>query len=368
MAELSDRERTDWLRLIRTRNVGPATFADLITQFGSAREALTALPDLARRGGRRGKFTAASQSAAEDEIAATDKLGAVYIAACEPAYPPRLAACDAPPPLICVKGNIHLLRQPAIAIVGARNASAAGIRHANDLAHDLGGRDLQVVSGLARGVDTSAHNGAIETGTWAVLAGGIDVIYPPQNAALHERIAEVGVLMTEMPPGTEPQARQFPRRNRLISGVSLGVVVVEAALRSGSLITARFAAEQGREVFAVPGSPLDPRSRGGNELIRNGATLVENADHVVEGLANILRQPLAEPSSNNGPHRPPPVNMTALDAARPDMLEKLGPTPVAMDELIRQTGLPTAVVAAILLELEIAGRLERHPGQRVSLI
>ena len=237
-----------------------------------------------------------------------------------------------------------------------------------DLAHELGATGLQVISGLARGIDTAAHEGAIETGTCAVLASGVDIVYPPENETLYERICEIGVLVTEMPPGSEPQARHFPRRNRLISGISAGVVVIEAALRSGSLITARFAAEQGREVFAVPGSPLDPRSRGGNQLIRDGATLIENASHVTEILESIIRDPLSEPSAkSNAPHMPPPPATAAIDAARPVILEKLGPTPVKTDELVRQTGLPAAVVVAILLELEIAGRLERHPGQRMSL-
>lgn len=368
MPVLSRQERVDWLRLSRTRNVGPATFADLLAQFGSAAAALAALPELARRGGRRGGFTITSRSEAENEIAAGERYGASYIAMCEPGYPAYLAAIEAPPPVICVKGALHLLRQQTVAIVGARNASAAGIRMARDIASELSSAGFVITSGLARGIDTAAHEGALVGGTCAVLAGGIDVIYPPQNQALHDRIGEAGVLLTEMPPGSQPQARHFPRRNRLISGMSLGVIVIEAAFQSGSLITARNAAEQGREVFAVPGSPLDPRSRGGNELIRQGATLVQNAAQVIEALAPLLRSPLSEPDRSAPKLAPPPVSDAAIDRARPDILEKLGPVPVEIDELVRQTGLPAATVAIVLLELSLAGRLERQPGQRVALI
>lgn len=270
MPILSGQERIDWLRLIRTRNVGPATFASMIAQFGTAGRAIEALPELARRGGRRGGVSIVGKAEAEAELAAADRLGARYIACCEPDYPHALATSDAPPPLLCVKGAVHLLQRPTVAIVGARNASAAGVRIARDLAHALGSHELLIASGLARGIDTAAHNGALESGTCAVLAGGVDIIYPPQNEALHHRIGEIGVLMCELPPGVQPQARHFPQRNRIISGISLGVIVIEAAPQSGSLITARLAAEQGREVFVVPGSPLDPRSRGGNALIFRG--------------------------------------------------------------------------------------------------
>lgn len=366
MAELSERERVDWLRLIRTRNVGPATFAGLIAQFGSASRAIEALPDLAGRGGGRG-IKVAAKSEAEDELAAASRIGARYVASCEPDYPPALAASDAPPPLLCLKGAAHLFRRPSIAIVGARNASAVGARIAKDLAYALGQRELLITSGLARGIDTAAHTGALESGTCAVLAGGIDVVYPPQNEKLQQQIGESGVLLSEMPPGAQPQARHFPQRNRIISGVSLGVIVIEAAPQSGSLITARYAGEQGREVFVVPGSPLDPRARGGNDLIRQGATLVQTAEDVLEGLQSLLRRPFAEPEARQ-PYAPPQLDMQAIDAARPVILEKLGPSPVEIDELIRQSGLSAAAVSVVLLELDLAGRLERLPGQRVALI
>ena len=367
MATLSSRERVDWLRLIRTRNVGPATFASLMAQFGSAARAIEALPELARRGGRHSAISIAGKAEAEAELAAAARLGARYIASCEPEYPPALAASEAPPPLLCVKGAAHLLQRPTVAIVGARNASAAGIRMARDLAHALGQNGLLIASGLARGIDTAAHNGALESGTAAVLAGGIDVIYPPQNEALHHRIGEIGVLVCELPPGAQPQARHFPQRNRIISGISQGVIVIEAAPQSGSLITARFAGEQGREVFVVPGSPLDPRSRGGNALIRQGATLVQTADDVMEALQPLLRTPFAEPD-HQPPYSPPVLDMRLIDRARPEILEMLGPTPVEIDELVRQSGLSAAAIAVLLLELDLAGRLERLPGQRVALI
>lgn len=367
MPILSRLERVDWLRLCRTRNVGPATFADLIARFGNAGDALAALPELARRGRASGGFKIFSRSEAEDEIAKAEKYGARYIAVCEPEYPAHLAAIEAPPPIICVKGAVHLLQRPAVSIVGARNASAAGVRMARDLANELGARELLIASGLARGIDTAAHEGALSSGTCALLAGGIDVVYPPQNETLHNRLGELGVLISEMPPGTQPQAQLFPRRNRLISGISLGVIVIEAAPRSGSLITARNAAEQGREVFVVPGSPLDPRARGGNELIRQGATLVQTADQVIEALRPLLTLPLAEPGAAGSPFTAP-VDDASVDRARPEVLEKLGPTPVEIDELVRQTGFSAATIAVILMELALAGRLQRHPGQRVSLI
>lgn len=367
MAVLSDRERVDWLRLIRTRNVGPATFTSLIAQFGSATRAIEALPDLARRGGARSALSIAGKAEAEAELASATRLGARYIASCEPEYPPALAASDAPPPILCMKGALHLLRRPSLAIVGARNASAAGARMARDLAHALGQQEFLIASGLARGIDAAAHSGALESGTAAILAGGIDVIYPPQNAELHQRIGETGVLICELPPGTQPQARHFPQRNRIISGISLGVIIIEAAPQSGSLITARYAGEQGREVFVVPGSPLDPRSRGGNALIRQGATLVQSADDVMEALQPLLRKSFSEPERT--PILAVPVlEMRLIDKARPEILEMLGPTPVEIDELVRQSGLSAAAIAVLLLELDLAGRLERHPGQRVALV
>ena len=367
--ELTDAERLAWLRLIRSENVGPITFFDLMRHFGSAEDALRALPDLARRGGRRGCLRIGSRAAAEREGDALRAAGARLIALGEPDYPRPLAAIADPPPLLSMIGHGHLLNKRIVAVVGARNASASGNRFARQIAGDLGAADYVVASGLARGIDTNAHEGALATGTVAVVAGSIDVVYPPENEDLHARIAEGGVVIAEMPPGTVPQGRHFPRRNRVIAGVALGTVVIEAAQRSGSLITAQLAGEQGRDVFAVPGSPLDPRCRGSNNLIRQGAILTESAADVVEVLESGFGRPVAEPA---GPvfGTPPQatVDEATLDAARRDVLEKLGPTPVTVDEIIRQCQVTPSVVLTVLLELELAGRLDRHSGGQVSLI
>ena len=309
--------------------------------------------------------TVFSKAAAERELTALAQIGARLVAWGEPDYPAGLAAVDDAPPLLSLKGDGAILQRPTIAVVGARNASANGRRFARDISLQLGGRGLVVASGLARGIDSAAHQGALPTGTVAVLAGGIDSVYPEENRELQAAIAERGALIAEMPVGTEPQARHFPRRNRIISGVSRGVLVVEAALRSGSLITARFALEQGREVFAVPGSPLDPRCRGCNDLIRRGATLTESAEDILAQLAGQFAAPapprpaIAEPT---------PVLSGEMTAAMGHVLERLSPTPVPIDELIRQCQMPPAIVTSVLLELELAGRLERQAGQRVALL
>ena len=365
---LSAGERFAWLRLIRSENVGPVTFFQLLERLGSAGAALAALPELARRGGRSRPITVCAAAAAEREMDGLAKLGAELIAWGEPAYPEPLAAIDDPPPLIAVRGHPHILRRATVAVVGARNASAAGRRFARDIAAALGRADFVVVSGLARGIDSAAHEGALATGTVAVMAGGVDVVYPKEHAELGARIVAEGAVMAEEPLGTVPQARHFPRRNRLISGLSHGVLVVEAAPRSGSLITARLAAEQGREVFAVPGSPLDPRCRGTNDLIRRGATLTETAGDVTEVLDGMLRPPIGErrrPLFSPAPALVP--GEQELEAARREVTERLGPTPVTVDEIVRQCQLSPAVVSTTLLELELAGRLERHPGNQVSL-
>jgi DNA processing protein len=366
-AQLSDGERTDWLRLIRSENVGPVTFFRLLERYGSASEALRALPELAARGGRTKPLRTASRAEAERELAACARIGARMIAACEPPFPPSLAAIDDCPPLVTVLGHPHLLARPMVAIVGARNASLNGRRLAAKVAGDLGAAGFAVVSGLARGIDAAAHEAALAAGTAAVVAGGADIAYPEENRALQALIAEQGIVVAEMPLGTHPQARHFPRRNRIISGLSLGVLVVEAALRSGSLITARMAAEQGREVFAMPGSPLDPRCNGTNALIRDGAHLTETADDILRVLAG--RPPLAEPPAPEGP-RPPPSDPaeSELAHARRLVVECLSPTPVQVDELIRGCQLSAAVVQTVILELELAGRLMRLPGNQVSLI
>ncbi len=292
---LNAAERLDWLRLIRSENVGPITFRRLLERFGSAAAALRAVPDLARRGGRARAIQICPRDRAEAELAAVEAAGAQLVALAEPDYPPALAHVEDAPPILCLAGNIHLLQRTVVAIVGARNASINGQRLARDLAGDLAAAGYVVASGMARGIDAAAHQGSLQGGTVGVLGGGIDVIYPKENKDLFEAVRAQGVLVSESPPGTEPQARHFPRRNRIISGISLGVVVIEARPQSGSLITARMALEQGREVFAVPGSPLDPRSRGANDLIRQGAVLTETAADVRAVLDAMQRSPLAEP-------------------------------------------------------------------------
>jgi DNA processing protein len=343
-----------------------------LRRFGSARAALEMVPQLARRGERSKTVTPVTRTESEAELTALQRLGARLVCWGEPAYPSGLMAIDDAPPILTVLGRAELLGSPVVAVVGARNASANGRRFCRDLAAALGQGGIVVVSGLARGIDAAAHLGALETGSVAVVAGGVDVVYPEENRGLHEALARQGAIVAELPLGTEPQARHFPRRNRLISGMALGVVVVEAAARSGSLITARFALEQGRDVFAVPGSPLDPRCRGSNDLLRHGAILTEGAEDVLSQLGAQLKHPAAPP-----PPRPSlavidwPAAITQApvpdDAALELITERLGPTPVAVDELVRQCHLSAAAVATLLLELELAGRVERHPGNLVSL-
>jgi DNA processing protein len=366
----TDRERLDWLRLTRSENVGPVTFRTLIERLGNASAALDALPRLARRGGRREALKLCGREEAEHELSALAELGGRFLYLGEAPYPRLLAAIEDAPPVLAVMGEPHLLEKPAVAIVGARNASAAGIRIARRLASELGEAGFVVVSGLARGVDAAAHAGALQGGTIAALAGGLDNIYPPENAELYAAIKSQGVLVSEMPLGTAPQARHFPRRNRLISGLAHGVVVVEAAERSGSLITARLALEQGREVLAVPGSPLDARAHGTNKLIRAGATLVQSAADILEALSRPEGQRLREPepaAPSDGPEAALP-DESEMATARALIVERLGPSPIEVDELVRQTGFSPAVVLSVLLELELAGRLERQPGQRVCLL
>ncbi len=366
---MSDSSRAAWLRLIRSENVGPVTFRQLVNHFGSAARALDALPELARRGGAKARIRIASEADVAREMATARASAARFVALGEPDYPARLAAIEGPPPLIAVKGGSGVCRRPSVGIVGARNASLAGRKMATILARGLGESGFVVVSGLARGIDAAAHEASLDTGTIAVFAGGLDRLYPPENAGLAARIVESGgALVSEMPFGWEPRARDFPRRNRLISGISLGVVVIEAAARSGSLHTARFAAEQGREVFAVPGSPLDPRAEGTNDLIRNGATLVATAAHVVEGLTPILGgipDAIAMTERDDDDLERP---FDVPETARRLVLEALGPTPVGIDEILRATGVRLGELQLILMELTLAGRLERHGGGRVSLV
>jgi DNA processing protein len=358
---LTDAQRIDWLRLIRSDNVGPRTFRSLVNHFGSARVALARLPDLARRGGAARTNRICSEEDAHTELAASKRLGVHLVAPEEAGYPPRLAVLDDAPPLLGVRGAMEALMRPMIAIVGSRNASGAGLKFAGQLAHDLSEAGFVIASGLARGVDQAAHRTSLNGGTVAVLAGGHDRIYPPEHVDLLAALLGSGAAISEMPLGHAPRARDFPRRNRLISGVALGVVVVEAAHRSGSLITARIAAEQGREVFAVPGSPLDPRAAGTNDLIKQGATLITEAADVISAVEPIMERPIML----REPDEPFDLEPEAGDRAR--IVNLLGPTPISLDDLIRMADASPATVRVVLLELELAGRLERHGGGLVSL-
>jgi DNA processing protein len=361
---LTDEQRIDWLRLIRTENVGPRTFRTLINQCGGAARAIARLPELARRGG--GNLHVPSREEAEKEIAAAAKIGVQFIGLGEIEYPARLRETDDAPPLLAVRGNMAALNEPAVALVGSRNASVAGLRFAGSLARDLGAAGFVVVSGLARGIDGASHRGSLVTGTVAVLAGGHDKPYPPEHAKLLAEILENGCAVSEMPMGWEPRARDFPRRNRIVAGLGLGVVIVEAARQSGSLITARLAAEQGRLVFAVPGSPLDPRAAGTNQLIRDGAHIVTAVEDIVSALSPMLGHAPEPPQP--GAAESDGAAVEADDADRAKLLEALGPTPVAIDDIIRFTRLRPALLHLLLVELALAGRIERHPGQRVSMI
>jgi DNA processing protein len=364
---LSDKERLAWLRLIRTDNVGPITFNRLIERFGSAEKALNALPDLAKRGGKMEGLKAFPAADAEKEIEKVSKLGARLIAKCEPDYPHWLATVEDAPPVITVLGHAHMLKKPSLGVVGARNASLTGRKIAEDFSFKVGQAGYVIVSGLARGIDSAAHKASIITGTVAVVAGGVDVIYPIDNEALYHQIAEQGAVVAESPLGTEPIARHFPRRNRIISGLSLGTLVVEAAAQSGSLITARMALEQNREVFAVPGSPLDPRAEGTNSLLRDGAHMATNANDIISVLKSLRMEPLRDPGRS---YTPPPMGDSPEPSQqlRNRILESLSPTPVEMDELIRSLEAPIGEVLTIILELELAGRIERQAGNRVNLI
>ena len=373
-SEITIEERRDRLRLFRSENVGPITYRQLLGHYGSAGAALDALPELARRGRGR-KIKVCPADAADAELEALARLGARLLTLGEPAYPPSLAAIDDAPPALAVRGDANILSRPSVAVVGARNASTNGRNLAQRLATDLcdGTEDpaYAVVSGLARGIDAAAHRGALDAGgaTVAVMAGGVDVIYPPEHDGLYAEICASGAVVSELPPGLRPQAAHFPRRNRIIAGLSLGVVVVEAAARSGSLITARLALEQGREVFAVPGSPLDPRSRGANRLIRDGAALTESVADIRAALAPMLA----------APPRPEPAAPTlfeslsdsagdGLDSARNAVAACLSPTPVTVDEIVRQCQVTAPVVHTVLLEMELAGLIERQPGNRIAAI
>ena len=364
---LSEEQRLDWLRLIRSDNVGPRTFRDLVNYYGGARGALNALPTLARRGGAAGTRIC-SRDDAETELKACRARGIELVALGEPDYPARLQMIDDAPPLLAVQGKRDALALPLVAIVGSRNASAAGMKFAERLARNLGAAGFGIVSGLARGIDAAAHRASLATGTIAVLAGGHERIYPADHVDLVDAILPEGAAVSEMPLAWEPRARDFPRRNRLISGLSLGVVIVEAARRSGSLITARMAGEQGREVFAVPGSPLDPRAEGTNGLLKQGAILVTEASDVIAALTPILGRDLDLPAEEPPSEVPAPLDAEPAADERNRIIALLGPTPASLDDLVRLSRARPAAVRTVLLELEIAGRLERHGGGLVSLV
>ncbi|MEM9468984.1 MAG: DNA-processing protein DprA [Pseudomonadota bacterium] len=369
---LSETEKLNWLRLIRTENVGPITFYKLIERYGSASKALEALPELSKKGGKRKELKAPALSTVEKELENLQKIGGNIICASEKNYPISLAACDDAPPVLTYIGDIKLSKASCLGIVGARNASLNGKKFANKLAAELGKKDQIIISGLARGIDTAAHEGSLQTGTIAVVAGGIDIVYPRENQKLYEQICEQGLVLAESPLGTEPIARHFPKRNRIVSGLSSGVIVIEATMRSGSLITARLAAEQGRDVYAVPGYPADPRAAGPNKLIQDGATLVQNADDILRHLTEfsggkslndrikIQAEPPYEPANDS--YEEPTQNAHDL------ILQNLSQMPISIDELIQACHVTIPEMQMILLELELAGRLQRLTGGRVALL
>jgi len=364
-ATLSRDEAFARIRLLRSPNIGPVSYNQLLRRFGTATAALEALPDLAARGGA--PYRPAAIERIEAEIAAVRKAGARYLFHESSDYPALLGELDTPPPILTARGDATLLRRPSVAVVGARNASAAAVKLSRDFSTALAAMGYAVISGLARGIDAAAHRGALAGmdeggGTVGVIASGIDITYPPENAELQEQVAQQGLLIAEMPPGTEPLARHFPHRNRIIAGLATGTLVVEAAPRSGSLITARLAAEAGREVMAIPGSPLDSRSHGCNQLIREGAILVQRPEDVVELLVGFTGQPRSTFRETGEEFAP------TSDDAPADIASLLTLAPVAVDELIRQSGASAGAVQMALLELELAGRLQRHAAGRVSLV
>ena len=366
MNELPPEEKLNWLRLSQSENVGPVTFHNLLQRFGTATKAIEALPELSQRGGLKRALRIYSVDAANQDIERAQKRSARFVAAGEKGYPPALAHIPAAPPLLCVSGNLELAEKISVGIVGARNASALGLKFTRQIARALTDAGLLVASGLARGIDTAAHEASVDVHTAAVIAGGIDNYYPPENEKLQRQIAERGLLITEMLPGTAPKAEHFPRRNRIISGMAQAVIVVEAALRSGSLITARFAAEQGRDVYAVPGSPMDPRAEGTNKLIKDGATMLTSIDELLQSLKQthmISHNLLLEPTSD---YLALPNSLDASD--REHVYNLLAPTAIETDDIIRESGMAADQVLAILLELEIAGRTMRHAGGRVSAL
>lgn len=361
-ASLSQDEAFARIRLLRSPNIGPVSYAQLLARFGTAAEALEALPELGKKGGR--QYRAAPVDRIEREVDGVRKAGAKYLFHDQPDYPALLAQINGTPPILTWRGDLSLAGKPCVAMVGARNASAAAVKLAREFAQGLSEAGFTVVSGLARGIDGAAHEGSFPR-TIGVIASGIDIAYPPQHAELQERIASEGLLIAEQPPGTEPRGSHFPSRNRIIAGLAGGTLVVEAAVKSGSLITARLAGEAGREVMAIPGSPLEARSHGCNHLIREGAVLVQSPEDVVELLSDFGGNPR---STFREPVEQFDFESSELAEAEPANIASLLTTaPVAIDELIRQSGTSAAAVQLGLLELEIAGRLERHAAGRVSL-
>ncbi|QQG36118.1 MAG: DNA-protecting protein DprA [Micavibrio aeruginosavorus] len=370
IATIDLKEKMAWLRLTRTENVGPVTFYRLLETYGSASNAIDALPELARRGGRAKPLRAAPVEEIEREYQSLQEFGGDILCAGETHYPAALAAIDDAPPVLTYAGDFNLLKKVCIGVVGSRNASLNGRKFTEKMAHELGASGVTIVSGLARGIDTAAHAGSLETGTVAVLGGGLDIIYPPENKGLYAKIREQGLIIAESPFGQQPFAQSFPRRNRIISGLSRGVVIVEATLRSGSLITARMAGEQGRDVFAVPGHPLDPRAEGPNALIRDGALLTRNAADILESLSAFPEESLQDVARQAYEPRGARLKIDdqTLDRTRMEVLSCLSHAPIAIDEIIRSAVLAPAAVQIVILELELAGRAQRLPGQRVSLI
>lgn len=369
--QLSDAQKLAWLRLIRSENVGPITFRNLINRYGSASDAIDAIPELSARGGIRRAIRVCPAEQAEAEMDAAAQSGIHIVALGEPDYPNLLQHIDGAPPLLFVRGKTDILTKPSIAIVGSRNCSAAGARLAAELAGGLAEAGFTIASGLARGIDAAAHKATLATGTVAVLAGGADTVYPENHVDLAKEVAETGALVSEMPIGYLPRGKDFPRRNRIISGVAIGTVVVEAAVRSGSLITARLAGEQGRDIFAVPGSPLDPRTEGTNRLLKQGATLVTSFADILESVAPQLDAPSKFTGPSDGRYTLESGGQDWKDINDDDrgiIVQALSLTPVTIDEIVRHTEKPAGAVISVLMELELAGRVERHPGQRVSLL
>ncbi len=356
------------IRLIRSEQVGPSTFFQLVKFCGSVTKALEMAPGLSKRGGRKKPIVIATRDSAEREYESLTKHGAEVVMYGEESYPRLLQFINDPPPLLTVRGHKHLLKfNNLVAIVGARNASANGCAFARKLAADLGASQQVVVSGLARGVDSAAHRGALATGTVAVIGGGIDTIYPPENASLYEDIIAAGLLVSELPFGAAPHAKSFPARNRIIAGMSRAVAVIEASMRSGTLLTADYANDYGRDVFAVPGSPMDPRCAGTNSLLKQGASILESARDIINGLTPMGELPLAEPDAAGFYEPVAPLDEATVEEAREAVLAAVGYSPTLMDDIIVTANIPPSLLMAVLLELELAGRLERHPGARVSL-